>query len=338
VNPKVVREPSVPGEVCALIVTYHPDSTELKAVLRQALHETGRVIVVDNSTEPLAQRTVTAMTAELGALSSTTGAGRVHLIANQRNEGLSRAYNQGLRQAKQMGARFVLLLDQDSVLEDGAIASLLRHWNGAGSGLPIGALSCNNLEEVVVNVGLEPIHLRLRNLRNQKEYLRGKMFREGHLREVKTFTNSGTLLPMAVVDKVGPFDEALFLDAIDYDYSLRLRSHGYRLLLDDRATLRHRQGKYLQHKILGRPVNLRTYSPLRSYWIERDTLQFASKWFSRYPGEVTNILAAQISGTVGAIPLLDRKRERFQNVLRAFSDFGHHRRLSSTERVETPVA
>ena len=50
---------------------------------------------------------------------------------------------------------------------------------------------------------------------------------------------SGSLLALAVFRRVGPMREDFFIDAVDFQYCLRLRRHGYKVIETLLPTLIH---------------------------------------------------------------------------------------------------
>jgi rhamnosyltransferase len=309
------------GAVCAVIVTFRPNVDELKDTLWRATQEAGRVIVIDNTPEPEGQQRVRdAITAILN--SDPNGLLKERIFWNQvgRNVGLSRAYNLAIQKAGELNASFILLLDQDSKLVPGAVRTLLDRYEEACNLRRAGSISCSNIESVRVNVGLEPIIAQLREKNLGRMYKTGRLARVENLREIQTFTNSGTLIPLERVRAVGQFDESLFVDAIDYDFSFRLRAQGFHLFVADDAFILHSQGTGLHREVLGLPIELRSYSAQRSYHIVHDTWTFARRWFRQYPRSVAAILLTQVQGTLGILVLVPGRIERARFVLKALRD------------------
>ena len=290
-------------------------------MLPRTVSETEYVLVVDNTPEIEGQERVRgAITEILRPGLDNQRPEKIVLEQVGRNIGLSRAYNTAIRKAKELRAGFLLLLDQDSKLVPGTVRTLLERYDEACRLGRVGSISCSNVESVRVNVGFERAISRLRERRYTRLYETHRLVRSGHVREILTFTNSGTLIPMNRFDDSGQFDESLFLDAIDYDYSLQLRAQGFRLFVADDAFVLHSQGTALQRKMLGRSVQLRTYPPQRSYHITHDTWSFARRWFRRYPGIVAGIMMSQVQGTMGALMLLPERAIRMRFVLRALRE------------------
>jgi rhamnosyltransferase len=310
------------GAVCAVVVTFHPDPSELRGVLEQAAAQTDRVVVVDNT--PAAEGPSPARSCVTEVETTPARERRkapVRLIEPGRNLGLARAYNLGIAEAEAGGCALVLFLDQDSVLQPGAIDRLIEQWATADG--TVGAVSCENVEQVAARL---PTDRLLEKIRSGPRGHRGGPAApapDDRPRETRLFTNSGTLIPVDTIRRVGGFNERLFLDAVDYDFSLRLRDDGLKLLLAPGAKVTHRMGEQYSRRLFGSKVEVRTYPPRRSYHIVRDTLWFGRDWFRRHPRTVGGIVATMTITTLTGLVVLPHRRARVAEVLRALADFGH---------------
>ena len=105
-------------EVCAVIVTYHPDENFQKAV-RLLRPQVGQLVVVDNhSTKEI----VIGLRILAREYSFT-------LIENPDNYGLGIALNQAIHFAnKNTECEFILFFDQDSLIEGDFVAQLVAEY------------------------------------------------------------------------------------------------------------------------------------------------------------------------------------------------------------------
>ena len=304
--------------VTAVVVTYFP-TPDFDEVLRTAAQQADAVVVVSNDPDPGVAERLEHLVSDLTAPRGGPGTGRVRLVLNRRNRGLSVALNQGIVLAQELGTDLVLLLDQDSLLRPGAIRELLRARSRLLSQSPIGALTCAN-DELVDFVGFPFAALdKVSRLRASPGRRSPRQIEVPGAVEQPTLINSGTLLDVLTVRQVGPLNEALFLDAIDFDYSFRLRSHGLRLFRIESARLAHRQGSPYPVSVLGHRVRLRTYSPIRSFHIVHDTARLVRSWLGAFPLDVLGIAIHTVIRVGGSLLFLPQRRERARLVLRALS-------------------
>ena len=157
------------------------------------------------------------------------------------NGGLSKALNRACECATAFGARYVLLLDQDSVAGRGMVAGLLSCM-GDGVALASPQIVDRNKHEGAIN--------------------------DGSIVSIKRSITSGSLVLLDAWRAVGGFDERLFVDWVDYDFSCNLRVHDYELIRNNKVTILHEMGKREYAFTLptlrgGRPFYRTNHSPAR---------------------------------------------------------------------------
>jgi rhamnosyltransferase len=194
-----------PVRTFACIVTYEPDLGILAENLRAVARQVDAVIVVDNGSE-----NVSTFADELPE--------SVVLNRLPANRGLSVAMNIAVQSAESQHAEFVLMLDQDSVVVPGLVATLLADLDENEDLAMVGPrIDDRNLESDVAHDG------------------RG-------LERVNACITSGSLIRVDDWKRVGGWDEALFIDYVDFDFCLRLRSRGRAIGIDHRTALHHSIG------------------------------------------------------------------------------------------------
>lgn len=224
--------------VSAIIVTYFPD-TLFEERLKRISNQVSQCIVIDNSSN-------TAVQDRLRIISSE----KVELLFNSRNIGLGAALNQGVILAKKMHSDYVLFFDQDSQADDDIVEKLREIYD-------------LSKEQVVGVVGA--------NFRSIVSGRLGIRCAKGRVsREVETVITSGSLLSISVYDAVGPFREDFFIECIDLEYCLRLRRHGYAVVISCRPLMTHAAGKMRETRLFGRSVLLSDHEPRRYYYMMRN--------------------------------------------------------------------
>jgi rhamnosyltransferase len=231
------------GEVSAVMVTYHPDA-ELPARVNRILAEVGGLVVVDNgSTEDA-----------IGMLRAMAADPRVALMLNGANLGVGRALNLGIERAMASGARFVLLLDQDSVVHEGMTQTLLA----VRAGYP----EPDRLAVIGAGFdGSETLALPAAGAvaAGARDY-----------QEVESVITSGSLVPLAAHAVVGPFREEFFIDYVDTEYCFRARAKGFAVITTRESLMSHAIGAPTHHSILGIDRWTSNHSPDRRYYMARN--------------------------------------------------------------------
>ncbi len=252
--------------VLGVIVTYRPDPTSVPGAVAAARREVDELVVVDNASTT-ASRSLLA-----GARSTAPGAvglAPVEVVPNERNEGVSVAFNQALRRADLDRFEAVLLLDQDSIVEPGTVDLLLAERDRLAGRLKVGALQASNREPG----GRIPLDARRREYHRRRGKYVGPTSYQGLL-----FLNSGTLLPTEVFQAVGLFDERYFVDFVDYEFALRLALSGWAVVHVPAAAVTHNVGPS--------PAP----SPVRLYYAVRELTRLLRRYGRALPGGVAPIL------------------------------------------------
>jgi rhamnosyltransferase len=270
----------VKNSVCAVIVTFRPQAEVLENLAELRPHVEAMVVVDNGSTEdrlsPLCEASHT-----LGFI----------LIENGSNLGLPAALNVGMVKAERLGFHWLCLFDQDSRITDGFIAALLSTYMDHPTPEKIGIVAPRYVD---AKTG-RPVSRRTRYLS------------DGSLDAVMT---SGSLLPCTVFRHCGGFEEALTIDMLDQEYSLRLRSHGLMLIESDVAVLLHAPGFPKTYHLGGiRLFRALNHSPARQYYRVRNRVWIARRYGEQFPGLRLRSLGWQIRESL-IILLAEKARGR----------------------------
>lgn len=235
--------------VFAVVPVFHPPASFADR-LRDMLGQVDGVVVVDDGSRAVGRMGLDALPG-------------VAVIESPENSGIANALNVACREAIRRGARFLLTLDQDSDLPDGsvdrAISALARPVApGVRSGVAVPA-----------TVGGAPV---LRTRRHGTETAFDPI-------------QSGTLIPEDVFREVGAFREELFIDAVDSDYTLRLRERGFEVVMVAGVDLGHALGEAVPIVVAGRPLKLGGrqrhvlhHSPFRTYYMIRNSIDLTRRY------------------------------------------------------------
>lgn len=235
-------------KICAVVVTFYPDLNVLKQQLNVLACQVDHIVVVDNGSDVDLARW-------LGEQCLTD----VGLMPLDRNYGIARAHNLGIAYARDYGATYVLLMDQDSIPADDMVEQLMRT-----------ALDNQN----VAAVG--PRYFDDRQC-NPPPFIAVKGFKlERYLcvanqRFVTTdyLISSGCLIPMGTLDVVGGMREDFFIDYVDIEWGLRAKACGFQSFGACGAYMHHSLGDTPQ-RFLGK--NIPVHSPLRHYYHVRNAI------------------------------------------------------------------
>ena len=186
----------------------------------------------------------------------------VTLVRQAKNIGLGAAYNLAAHWAREQGATHLLLLDQDSVPAPGMVAALMEGFKQPGPVAAAGPLWRDS------RTGEDGFFVRLARW-GARKYKPAP----GEIVPVDFLISSGSLISLAALADIGPFDESLFIEHVDTDWTLRARAKGYRLYGIADARLDHALG---EAALTASPLGLRRrfflYKPERNYYLLRNSV------------------------------------------------------------------
>jgi rhamnosyltransferase len=284
--------------VLAVAVTYNPDIDLLARVLESVASQVQALVVVDNAS---------ANAEDVRRLASTLPA---QFIDNASNLGIAAAQNQGLGLARDGAFTHILLLDQDTILAPGMVTDLVVN------------LKALEAEQGGV-AAIGPAYYELNSQKQTRAYrsngLRlSRISLKGEKQPVASdfIIASGSLIPLAVLEKVGGFREDLFIDLVDVEWCFRARAAGYKSFLSPTARVDHRLGSGTV-KLGARQVAV--HVPARNYYWVRNAL-----WLARQPYTPLAWRLYFISrglAFLGTYPALaDKKAQRLRLMTRGIRD------------------
>lgn len=262
------------ANVCAVVVAYYPDE-EFEARLQAILPQVARLVVVDNSLE-----------AAPPSLKLRTAWGdRLHYMGNCANRGVAAALNQGLEYALQQGLPWLLTLDQDTQCYPDMVGILGSAYE---SSQPRPAVVGSNY--------FDPLNLRLKVPTDD----------EAESLEQKTVITSGSLVNACVARLVNGFRDDYFIDQLDHEFCLRVRAHGYRVVISRRPAMAHSVGRPGGARLpfLGLLPN---HPPVRKYYIARNTLVTVAEYWRKEPAWCLRRLTRLVLGLVEMALLEDHR-------------------------------
>lgn len=241
-------------DVCAVIITYQPQFEVLRQVLDSVSPQVGQVLIFDNAT------TGPAFAAFPAFLERVEAEGGV-VIRSPTNVGLGSAMNRAAEYARAAGFAYLLLLDQDSWLDTGMVATLKVACEQLGKTQPVAAVGPqfsdrrNGHVAPFIKIGF-PFNRKLFGGPGQRV-------------RCDFLISSGSLLPLDVLERVGGMDERLFIDNVDMEWCFRARHRGFALYGICDAQMRHSIGDTLRATWL-KPGGVMIHKPIRLYYIMRN--------------------------------------------------------------------
>ncbi|RLK63644.1 glycosyltransferase [Atopobacter sp. AH10] len=277
------------SKTVVVLVTYQPKEKTVQ-LLESFIHEGQAFLLVDNGSK------ASAITAKLQELCQE-GKRKLDLLASdwislEENKGLAAAQNVGIRKAKELGAEGIFFFDQDSAIPDHFFKDMVLEYNRLLKNYPIGILAPNLYDS---------------NLHQYGRYARLTPHGYETLHDIKQaesvsfVVSSASFMPIEVFEGDDLFREEFFIDQVDTEWSLRLLSRSYAIVVTNRVTFSHTIGDRTEHHFLGLTIRPNHHGALRKFYIFRNgrkTIEIYGKTFPGFKRLMTFRLIHDVLGVI----------------------------------------
>jgi len=228
--------------IAGVVILYHPDMELLLANIQSYNTGLKQLYVYDNS-----ETKTPGIEEALFKLNPS-----IEYKYFNANEGIAKRLNQAMDQASLNQYDFLLTMDQDSSFK----ADDFEKYKSL-----IQSTAYNYVAQFGVNC--------------QPNFTQSKEQPE----EALTLITSGSILNLSLTKNIGPFNEALFIDFVDAEFSYRVIQNGYLNLMFSNIVLNHALGKLVEGtSLVSFKKSLRiTHAPIRVYYIVRNGLYLLFK-------------------------------------------------------------
>lgn len=286
-------------DVCAVIVAYAPDYDHFVELLGECLAQCAGVVLVNNGA-PLA----------LPPFSH----GLLKQIQTGGNIGLAAAQNLGVAWAAAHDYPYVWFIDQDSWPAAGLVQTLrlaFEELESAGATpAAVGPSLIDHRDGVVTPFvrftpwGVARYHPTAHSTAIACDFL----------------IASGMLTSVARFQAIGPWEEALFIDNVDLEWSFRARARGFTCFGIGTARLSHTLGDAVaRFTLLGRTHTLYFHAPVRQYYMMRNRIALYRRRYIPLAWKLQDIPRAVVKTLLFAL-VVGPRRENARYLLKGVID------------------
>ncbi len=237
-------------------------SQESGELIADSCFLTSEIIVVDNAS---ADGSAAMVRVEFPA---------VRLIVNAENLGFARGNNQGIRVS---GGRYVVLLNSDTIVPSGALATLVAFMDAHPTAGAVGPrlLRPDGTPQPYAFGGDPTLRYLLARGVNRLIFRRPLHdWVTDAVQEVDWVSGACLMVRRAAMDQVGLLDENIFMYFEDNDWCLRIRQAGWRVVFNPHVAITHIGGQSLAQN----PAARRAY---------RDSLRY---FYAKHYGPTAGLL------------------------------------------------
>lgn len=225
------------------IVLYNPNIERLKDNLTAVSLQVEKIILIDNNSSNIK---------EIERILSLYNS--VILIKNRDNFGIAKALNQICEYADGKNYKWVLSLDQDSIIKPGLME-----------------VYANYLNKIPENVAMLTCYIQDRNFNYENS-------RKIYTTDVDFCITSGSLIRLDLWKEIGKYDEVFFIDRVDTDICHRFVVAKKRIVKIDYIGILHEIGnKTTIKQLLGKQITVFNHPSFRVYYIVRNSIYYAYK-------------------------------------------------------------
>lgn len=275
-------------KIAAVVILYHPEENFISN-LKTYYDAIDKIFVFDNS------ETESSVKHNLLSLS------KVDFFQNFKNEGIAKRLNEGAEICIQQGFEWMLTMDQDSFFSDGSI----KYY-----------FNCIDNYEEKSNVAMFGTNYGSLQKSSEEKCAATEKYQ---------LITSGALVNLDIFKKIGGFDEALFIDLVDHDYTIRAKLCGYFLIQFSNIYMKHQIGKVVNRSSIKSLFLIKKkkiiHIPLRCYYVYRNQL-YLQKKFKDHPTKLlTEVRKTAISNILNCIFYGRNTAKILQYIIAAKRDF-----------------
>lgn len=269
------------NNIYAGIVSYNPDIQRIKENILSIHNQVPMVFIFDNGSYNIEElRNVVKIFKN------------VNLIESAKNVGIAKGLNELMSKSKELGANWVITLDQDSVCPSNYVATMKEYLHLKPN---LGIVAPVIEDRNVGIIGHNPVE---------------------QFEDVRTCITSGAFTSVNVWEEIKGFDESMFIDSVDFEYCFRVRKYGYSIIQVRDVKLLHKIGKSKKCRFLFWNINVMGHSSFRKYFIARNNIYYPLKhkqWIMFIRGNVRNLVSIFI-----CLIYENSKEEKIKAILRGW--------------------
>lgn len=281
-------------DIIAVIVSFNGQE-KTGSTVRALQGKVGHIHIVDNGSDPKSL-------VVLRALETTP---EVSITYLDNNRGVGHALNLGLARAREGSFAWILTMDQDSLVDQDMVQAF-----------------CRIIQVHPDRVCLAPTLI-----------VHGEQSRNHRDGPISYAITSGNLVRMDVFEKSGDYNEEMFIDALDFDFCLRVRHAGWEVWRVGNAYLYHELGDvHTVPKPFSRFYTL--HSPTRRYYIYRNFLYLMKTHMRNFPFFITKSAIVHLLLLIMILVFEEKPSSSFIAIWHGVRDFFHNKVGARSEAAE----
>lgn len=277
-------------EFCVGIVLYKPNYERLKQNIEAIEKQVSKVYFFENG-----------YINDIKIQSLLKSNNKFVSYISENNVGMAAALNKLIRIAYQDNFRWILTLDQDSVVSLNIISEYKKF------------IYKEKLAILVPRI----VDINNNNLKSKNELPNFQI-----IKNPEDVISSGSLINIGIFMKIDGFNEKLFIDFVDTDYQKRVLDARYFIIKVNSTKISHSVGHIKTYNILSKKVICTNHSAFRRYYMVRNRLYYRKKYFGKKA-----LLREEVRLILGTFKILIFERNKLSKIRSTINGFKDYKNL-----------
>ena len=228
--------------IACVVVTYNPDNSLIEGI-NLLSDQVDKILIVDNGSKESGIKLIKEI--------KKCNEDKIEAVFNGDNLGIAAALNIGAKYAIEHKYQWLLTMDQDSRPAKDMVEKMIKTYED----MPLEKR--DEVMSIFPNFFDQSVQNEEEHSNEPYEYVDAEI-------------TSGNLVNTKVFDKIGFFDEGLFIDMVDTDFCMRLYRENIKMIKVYDAVLFHSLGEGKRVKTIFGGFNTSNHSALRRYYMTRN--------------------------------------------------------------------
>jgi len=269
--------------VAGVTILYNPDIKVISNI-KTYLNQVDKVFVYDNS--EITNKNI---------VDKLLSIKRVVYTKNTKNMGIAYTLNKAAEVLVSQGYKYLFAMDQDSSASEYLLREML------------------NAIEKDEKIGL--VSPKIKQKKSKKNYNINPIV------EVNVAITSGSLTRLSAHKKISGYNEKLFIDYVDHEYCLRLKSNGYKVIESGPEYINHELGNIKEKRILFWHVYPTNHKPARLYYRTRNRLFVYNLYNNIFPDYVRKDKISFIKEILKIFIFEKQKIQKCKMIIKGYLDY-----------------
>lgn len=234
---------------------------------------------------------------------------KIFYHSNGKNAGIASALNMGANMAIKDGYDWLLTMDQDSRFDSKDSVDKMKDF--------VSFIESNECVPFLFGIDrkkvgiVSPFHITAENI---AERPRG-------YNVIEIAMTSGNVVSLSAFKETGGYSDDFFIDAVDFDFCLNIRDHGYDIIRLNYVRLNHELGNPLFKRILGKKICSLNHNYIRDYYIVRNRLYLYDSYVAKFPEFCKAEKKRTLKEAIKILFIENDKMRKIRSMRRGYKDY-----------------